>query len=57
MKGTALQPKEIGRIKYPLPKSLVNAAGMLKGKLPNALKFQKAIRKEWQKRTKKATRA
>lgn len=57
MKGTVLQPKEIVRLRYPLPKSLVNAAGMLKGRLPDALKYQKAIRREWQKRTKKTARS
>lgn len=56
MKATVLQPKEIRHIRYPLSKSLVNAAGMLKGKLPNALKYQQAIRKEWQRRTRKTKR-
>lgn len=56
MKTTVLQPEEVGHIRYPLPRGLVNAAGMLKGKLPAALKYQKAVRAEWEKRTKRRGR-
>lgn len=47
---------EIGNIRYQLPKSLVVAAGMLKGKLPQGVKYQKAMRKEWEKRSAKLKR-
>jgi len=57
MKTTVLKTKETVQIRYPLSKSLVGAAGMLKGKLPNSLKYQKAIRKEWDQRLNKSEMA
>ncbi|MFA6106114.1 MAG: hypothetical protein WC745_00350 [Patescibacteria group bacterium] len=36
-----------------LPESWIKAAGILKGKKIDALKFQKKIRKEWETRMKK----
>lgn len=53
---TIIKPKDAGRTRYPLPKSLVDAAGMLKGRLPNALKYQREIRKGWEQRIKKTER-
>lgn len=53
MKANILKPKEVGNTRYSLPKSLVGAAGMLKGKLPDGLKYQKKIRKEWGERLRK----
>ncbi len=46
-----ITPEQLRTVRYPLPQSWINAAGILKGKKKvNALRYQKAIRKEWDKR-------
>lgn len=56
MKTTVLKPNEVGHVRYPVPRGLVHAAGMLKGRLPAALAYQKALRAQWEKRTKRRGR-
>lgn len=48
-----VKPKAVTQLRYPLPKTLVAAAGMLKGKLPNGVAYQKNIRKQWEQRLRK----
>jgi hypothetical protein len=55
MSITILKSNEVGQVRYSLPKSLVSAAGMLKGKVPDGVRYQKQIRKEWEKRLGKLT--
>jgi len=40
-------PKQLQTLEYPLPKSWVEAAGLLKKKV-GGLRYQKKIRKEWE---------
>lgn len=37
-------------LRYPIPDSMIRAAGLLRGKKNNALNDQKKMRKEWDKR-------
>ena len=48
---------EIVKINSPLPSIWSKAAGLLKNKKINALKHQKKIRNEWEKRAKKLEKA
>jgi len=53
-KAKILIPKILEKYSYPLPKSWVRAAGILKAKKPvNPLKYQKQIRQEWNERLEK----
>jgi hypothetical protein len=49
--ATILTPKEATERKTPLPASWKKAAGLLKNKKVDAMKYQKQIRKEWDERT------
>ena len=40
-------------LRYPLPESWTNAIGLLKGKRIDPLRYQKQIRKGWEKRLKR----
>ncbi|MGH7141695.1 MAG: hypothetical protein ACREGH_03625 [Minisyncoccia bacterium] len=53
MKANVIKSGEIDKIRYPVPKSFYAAAGMLRGKLPDGVKYQKKIRKEWDARLKR----
>ncbi len=49
-----LRPQELEKIRHPLPQSWIEAAGILNGKKRiNALRYQRQIRKEWNKRLEK----
>lgn len=48
-----ITPKELEHYRYPIPDSMIQAVGLLKGKKINALKFQKNIRQEWERRLKR----
>ena len=50
MKTATPKPQRTIQIRYPLSKGLLDAVGMLKDKLPNALAYQRKIRREWGKR-------
>lgn len=53
-KAKVITLKELARLRYPLPESWKRAAGMLKGrKGVDALKYQKEVRDEWEKRIKR----
>jgi hypothetical protein len=45
--ATVIKAKNIHQIRYPIPKGLIDAAGALKGKFPDGVKYQKKLRKEW----------
>ena len=49
--ATILTPKEVDEYKTPLPASWKKAAGLLKHRKIDAVKYQKQIRKEWDERT------
>jgi len=52
--ATIIDVKEMSKSqKRTLPKSWIKAAGLLKHKKVNPLKYQKQIRAEWEKRFKK----
>jgi hypothetical protein len=51
--ATIINVKEILKSRKTLPKSWIKAAGLLKHKKVNPLKYQKQIRAEWEKRFKK----
>ena len=51
--ATILTPQELEDYRYPIPESMIQAAGLLKGKKINALSYQKNIRKGWEKRLKR----
>ena len=52
-----LTPEELKEARHPLPKSWTDAAGILKGKKRvDALKYQKQIRREWDRRSKELSR-
>lgn len=53
VKANVIKSGEIDKIRYPVPKSFYAAAGMLRGKLPDGVKYQKKIRKEWDARLKR----
>jgi hypothetical protein len=44
---TVIKAEEVKSMRYSVPRSLINAAGMLKGKLPQGVKYQQQIRHEW----------
>jgi hypothetical protein len=50
-----ITPEKLREIRYPLPKSWTEAIGILKRKQINPLKYQRRIRKDWEKRLKKLT--
>ena len=54
--ATILTPKEVMEYRVPLPASWKKAAGLLKGRKIDGLKYQKQIRKEWDERTRKLER-
>jgi len=54
--ATILTPKEATEYKTPLPASWKKAAGLLKRRKIDGLKYQKQIRKEWGERTRKLER-
>ena len=45
--------EEIGSVRQPLSRGLLEAAGLLKNKKINAVKYQKDIRREWENRLKR----
>jgi hypothetical protein len=52
-----ITPQELAVLRYPVPQSWLDVAGILKGKKKvNALAYQKQIRKEWDKRLNKLQR-
>lgn len=52
-----LTPEKLYTLRYPLPQSWTNVIGILKGrKRIDPLKYQKQIRKEWEKRNKQLER-
>jgi len=48
--ATILTAQELEDYRYPIPKSMIQAAGLLKGKKIDVLKYQKEIRADWEKR-------
>lgn len=48
-----IKPHQLTALRYPLPKSWKKAAGILKGREVDALKYQKEIRSAWRKRLEK----
>lgn len=48
-----LTVEEVDKLQYPLPKSWIRAAGLLKHKKIDPVKYQKKIRLEWETRLKK----
>ena len=51
--ATVLTPQELEDYRYPIPESMTAAAGLLKGKKIDALKYQKEIRAGWERRLKR----
>jgi len=51
-KAKILSPEKLATFRQPLPRSWLEAAGILKKKI-EPLRYQKQIRKEWEKRWKK----
>lgn len=53
-----ISPEKLSRFRYslPLPRSWLEAAGILKGKKIRPLSYQKRIRKEWEERLKKLSK-
>ena len=51
--ATILTPQELEDYRYPIPDSMIQAAGLLKGKKIDGLKYQKEIRAGWEKRLKR----
>ena len=52
-----ITPKELEKLRRPLPRIWVVAAGILKGrKRIDALRYQRQIRKEWDRRLRKLAR-
>jgi len=52
-----ISPEKLPKLQQPLPKSWLEAAGILKGrKKIDPLRYQKQIRKEWDKRLEKLSR-
>lgn len=45
--------KDLPKLRYPVPESMIRAAGLLKGRKINSLRYQKKIRQEWEQRFKK----
>lgn len=45
--------EEVNAVRQPLSRGLLDAAGILKNKRIDALKYQRAIRREWEKRLKR----
>lgn len=43
-------------MRYPLPQSLIKAAGLLKKRISDPVRYQRRIRGEWEVRTKKFER-
>ena len=51
-----IKSSELGKLRYALSRTLIGAAGILKGKKRvKALIYQQKIRKEWDKRLEKLT--
>ena len=47
---------QLDKLRYPLPRSLIRAAGLLKHKKIDPVKYQKKIRKEWESKLHKLER-
>ena len=47
-----ITPEEAKKLRYPLPESWKKAAGILKGKRIDGVKYQRQVRKEWDDRMK-----
>lgn len=47
IKATILTPEEALKLRYPLPKSLIRAAGLMRHKRKALEKHLEQIRKEW----------
>ena len=52
-KEKIVKAEDLKNLRYPLPESWKKAAGILKGRKINALKYQRQIRAEWEKRLKR----
>jgi len=48
-----ITPEEIDIRRQPIPRGLLEAAGLLKNKKINAVKYQRTIRREWESRLKR----
>jgi len=55
-KANVITPEDLKNLRYPLSESWTNAIGILKDKNIDPLKYQKHIRKGWEKRRKKLER-
>lgn len=55
-KAKILTPEQVEKLRYPLPKSLIRAAGLLRDKPVDPVKWQRQIRNEWETRLKKLHR-
>ncbi len=53
LKAKILTPQELENYRHPIPKSMIAAAGLLKDKKIDALKYQKEIRAGWGRRLKR----
>jgi hypothetical protein len=51
--ATVVTPHTLTKIKETLPKSWLNAIGILRNKQIDTLKYQKKLRGEWEERSKK----
>ena len=48
-----IKPEEVINLRYPLPQSWIEVAGILKKKRVSSLLYQQKIRRVWEKRLKK----
>ena len=51
-----LTPEKLEKLHQPLPRSWIEAAGILKRKKIDALRYQRQKRKEWDRRLEKLTK-
>ena len=51
-----LSPEKLEKLRYSLPQSWIEAAGILKRKKIDPLRYQRQIRKEWDERLKKLSK-
>ena len=55
-KAKIIKAEDVSKLRYPIPESWKKAAGMLKGRKIDAVKYQRKIRQEWETRLKKLER-
>ena len=52
-RANVLTVGQLDEVRYPLPPGWTEAAGILKGKTIDALRYQREVRRDWERRLKK----